>query len=131
MRIVKTMKDIELLKGSLAVNEEIMKDIEEHFRHIYKNLGEEVTLEEFSLAEGGIIVLLEAGDNIADLEEIGLNAEDNGLLGAIPEWINEKVITEGTLIYACIVCNNEYALSIFLKKEDFDQKVENWIDENM
>lgn len=133
MRIIKTMKDIKLLREAEAVNEGILEEIEEHFKHIYKNLGEDegAALEEFSLVDSGIIVLLEAGDNVADLEEIGFNPEDGGLLGVIPEWINEQKLEDCTLITACILCNNEYALSIFLERGIFGQEVENWISENM
>lgn len=133
MRIIKTMKDIKLLREAEAVNEKILEEIEEHFKHIYKNLGEDegAALEEFSLVDSGIIVLLEAGDNAADLSEIGLNPEENGLLGATPEWINEQKLDDCTLITACILCNNEYALSIFLERGIFGREVENWISENM
>lgn len=133
MRIIKTMKDIRLLREAKAVNEEILEEMEEHFKHIYKNLGEDegAVLEEFSLVDSGIIVLLEAGDNVTDLSEIGLNPEENGLLGATPEWINEQKLDDCILRTACILCNNEYALSIFLERGIFGQDVENWINQNM
>ncbi|NMM65126.1 hypothetical protein HBE96_21310 [Clostridium sp. P21] len=131
MRIIKTIKDIELLKEATVVDAGILGEIDKHFKHIYNNLGEGIPIEEFSLVDSGIIVLLEAGDNVADLEEIGLNSEDGGLLGVIPEWINEQKLADCTLITACILCNNEYALSIFLERGKFGKKVEKWISENM
>ena len=131
MRIIKTMKDIQLLKGSKALKAEILGEIEEHFNHIYNNLGEGILIEEFSLVDSGIIVFLEPGDNVEDLPEIGLNPEEKGLLGTIPEFINEQQLEDCTLITACILCNNEYALSIFLERGKFGQEVENWINENM
>lgn len=53
MRTIKTLKDIELLKEASAVKGEILQEIEEHFKHIYKNIGEEdgITIEEFSLSK--------------------------------------------------------------------------------
>lgn len=131
MRIIKTMKDIELLKDSEAVKRDILGEIEKHFKHIYKNLGKGIPIEKFSLIDSGIIVLLEHGDNVADLEEIGLSSEDNGLLGATPEWIEEQELADCTIIIACILCNNEYALSIFFESGKFGKEVENWISENM
>ncbi len=131
MRIIKTIRDIELIKDSKALKAGILREIEEHFKHIYNNLGEGIPIEEFSLVDGGIIVFLEPGDNIEDLAEIGLNPEDNGLLGATPEWINEQNIDDCTLITACILCNNEYALSIFFESGKFGEKVENWISDNI
>ncbi|MVX67371.1 hypothetical protein GKZ28_27520 [Clostridium chromiireducens] len=133
MRTIKTLRDIELLKEASAVRGDILQQMEEHFKHIYKNIGEEdgIAVEEFFLVDSGIIVLLEAGDNVADLAEIGLNPKDNGLLGATPEWINEQKLENCTLITVCVLCNNEYALSIFLERGKFGQEVENWISENM
>ncbi|AKA70872.1 hypothetical protein [Clostridium scatologenes] len=132
MRTIKTLNDIKLLKEASSVEEDILLEIEQHFKHIYKNIGEEegISLEEFSLVDSGIIALLEAGDNVTDLSEIGLNPEDNGLLGATPEWINEQKLADCTVITACVICNNEYALSIFLESGKFSQEVENWINEN-
>ena len=131
MRIIKTMKDIKLLKGSKAAEGNILGEIEEQFKHIYNNFGEGITIEEFSLIDNGIIVLLEPGDNVTDLSEIGLSSEDNGLLGATPEWIEEQKIADCTLITACILCNKEYALSIFFERGKLGEAVENWISENM
>ena len=131
MRIVKTIKDIVKLREASAVKDSILQEIEEQFNHIYENLGEGLPINEFSLMDSGIIVLLEPGDNVTDLEEIGLNSEDSGLIGAEPEWINEQVLSDCRLINACIPCNNEYVLSIFLERGKFGQEVENWINENM
>jgi hypothetical protein len=131
MRIIKTMKDIGLLKESEVVKRNILGEIEEHFKHIYKNLGEGIPIEEFSLVNSEIIVSPEAGDNVTELEEIGLSSADNGLLGAMPEWIELQDLADCILITTCILCNNEYALSIFLESGKFGEEVENWISENI
>lgn len=130
MRIIKTMRDIELLKKAAIVDNQILYEIEKDFRNIYYNVDVGVILEEFSLVEIGLILLLEPGDNVSDLEEIGLDPEENGLLGAIPEFIDEQKLANCTLMTACILCNNEYALNIFFEKGKFGDKVEKWIVEN-
>jgi hypothetical protein len=130
MRIIKTIKDIKLLRELSTVQVEIIEEIELHFKNIYSNLGEGIPIEDFSLVDTGIIVLLEPGDNVTDLSEIGLNPDDNGIIGAIPEWIDEQELSDCTLITACILCNNEYALSIFFESGKFGGEVENWISEN-
>lgn len=131
MRIIKTMKDIALIKEASVVDAGILGEIDKHFKHIYNNLGEGIPIEEVSLVDSGIIVFLEPGDNVADLAEIGLNPEDKGLLGTTPEWINEQKLNDCTLITACILCNNEYALSIFFESSKFGEEVENWISDNI
>ncbi len=131
MRIIKTIKDIKLLRSASVVKKDILDEIELSFNHIYNNLGEGVSLEEFSLVDTGVIVLLEAGDNVTDLSEFGLNPEDNGLLGATPEWIKQEELTNCTLIATCIFCNNEYVVSILFEKGSFGEDVGRWINENM
>lgn len=94
IRIIKTLKDIELLKEKSQINKEVLQEIEEYFKNVYNNIGkpERKLINDFSLKDCGIIVYLEEGDNVWDLEEIGLNPEDNRLLGATPEWIDEQPI---------------------------------------
>lgn len=132
MRIIKNMKDIELLKEVSTVKSDILQIIEGYFKTIYNNYEHEtITLQEFTLNDIGVIVLLEAGDNVADLQEIGLNPKVGGLLGAFPEWLSVIKHENCTLIEACILYNNEYALSLFFEREQFGQDVENWIEENL
>ncbi|MBP2031904.1 hypothetical protein J2Z42_000569 [Clostridium algifaecis] len=132
MRIIKTLKDIELLKEKSQINKEVLIEIEEYFKNLYNNIGkpEGKTINDFSLKDCGIIVYLEDEDNVWNLEEIGLNPEGNGLLGAIPEWIDEQLIGKNALESICIVCNNEYALSIFLLKNNLDNEVKKWIEDS-
>ncbi|MCH3963255.1 MAG: hypothetical protein LKE46_03195 [Clostridium sp.] len=132
MRIIKTLRDIELLKKKSQINRKVLQEIEEYFNNVYSNIGkpEGKTIDEFSLKDCGIIVYIEDGDNVWDLEQIGLNPGDNGLLGAVPEWIDEQPIGEDKLESRCIVCNNEYVLSIFLLKNNMDNEVKNWIEDN-
>lgn len=107
MRIIKTLRDIELLKEKSEIDKEVLQKIEEYFTNIYNNIGkpEGTSIKDFSLKECGIIAYLEDGDNVWDLDEIGLNSEDNRFLGSIPEWIDEQPIEKNTLDSICIVCN--------------------------
>ncbi|WP_254904724.1 hypothetical protein [Clostridium tyrobutyricum] len=104
MRIIKTLKDIELLKEKSQIDREVLQEIEEYFKNVYNNIGKSKgkTIDEFSLKDCGIIVYLEDGDNVWNLEEIGLNPEDNGLLRTAPEWIDEQTIGEDKLDSICI-----------------------------
>lgn len=133
MRIIKTLNDIELLKEAATLSNEILLEIEAHFRTIYKNIGEPggMDINDFSLQNCGIIVYLEAGDNVKDLQEIGLNPQDGGLLGATPEWIDEQAMENGTLVTACILFNNEYCISALFLSDAFSEEVQNWISDNI
>ena len=131
MRIIKKLHDIELLRKAQSVSKEILEEMEGHLKNIYMRLGEPegIDIKEFSLRDSGIIVYLEAGDNVTDLEEIGLNSEDDGLLGSTPEWVEKQVLDDCTLITVYILCNNEYALSIFFMRNAFNSELENWLND--
>jgi len=56
MRIIKILKDIELLKKSHVVQSDILQEIEKHFKHIYNNIGEGIPIEEFYLVYTGMTI---------------------------------------------------------------------------
>ncbi|WP_254906779.1 hypothetical protein [Clostridium tyrobutyricum] len=39
MRIIKTLKDIELLKEKSQIDREVLQEIEEYFKNVYNNIG--------------------------------------------------------------------------------------------
>lgn len=83
MQILRSLDDVSVLRAAgqhpaplLALAERRMKETIEAFR----DAGWEWTADEF-----GEFVLVEAGDDVRDLHEAGLNPEDRGLLGAVWE----------------------------------------------
>lgn len=113
MRFIKTTEDISLLRQAGALSHVLLNEIERQLTTVYENVNDGADIEEFSLRDIGPIVVLEPGDNVRDLEEIGLNPEDGGLLGAAPEWV-ELMEREGQKFYSMvIVLNNEYAINIY------------------
>ncbi|WP_242951262.1 hypothetical protein [Clostridium kluyveri] len=94
IRIIKILKDIELLKKKLHINREALQGIEEYFKNVYNNIGklERKTIDEFSLKDCGIIVYIEDGDNVWDLENL-INKF---------EFIRENVYYEKINNHCCI-----------------------------
>jgi hypothetical protein len=87
MKKIKTLKDIKRITEE-GIDKEIIKEIGLTFFEAWQNLSNDnEELMEFSLENHGYIVLIEEDDNIRDFEEVGLNKEDEGLLGVVPEWI--------------------------------------------
>lgn len=39
MRIIKTLRDIELLKEKSKINKKVIQEIEEYFKNFYNNIG--------------------------------------------------------------------------------------------
>lgn len=129
MRIIKTMDDINLLRQAGALTPSLLDEIERQLRTVYENVNDGDGIEVFSLRDTGPIVALEPGDNVRDLEEIGLNSEDDGLLGAAPEWV-ELMEREGQKFYSIvIVLNNEYAINIYCPPDTVDDEAQRWLEE--
>ncbi|WP_174705161.1 hypothetical protein [Desulfocucumis palustris] len=107
-----------------------MPDETEHqLTTVYENVNEGASIEEFSLRDIGPIVVLEPGDNVRDLEEIGLNSEDGGPLGAASEWV-ELMERDGQKFYSLvIVLNNEYAINIYCPPDAADDEALQWLEE--
>lgn len=71
----------------------------------------------FDPEEHGPIVIIERGDDVRDLSEIGLNPEDGGLLGAI----KEAVIHHQGAYEVLVLYSNDYGV-IFLCPDEL------WLD---
>lgn len=126
---VKTLKDIRLYRQSKdSLSKEFWDYIEQYFRGIMQNLKEEdMSEEDFSLAEYGQIVILSKGDNIDDACKVGLNEEDGGLLAVPFEYVNKAPLDE--LWYECLVMyDNEYGVS-FIIQSGIDSELEEYLKE--
>ena len=130
MRVIKTFKDIELLKKAEALEKPYLEFLKNHFLALHSYIGDDQTLEDFSLVEYGYLVVLEAGDNVRDLQEFCLNPEAEGILCGLHEFIDVETLADGTKLYKIgIVCNNEFMMTFFSKKDQFfyDKEFENWL----
>ncbi len=82
----------------------------------------------YRLEDTGHVVLLEAGDNVRDLKEIGLNHQEQGILGCIPEWF-ETMTLDGVEYYRFLVLYNDSfgGVVFFSAVGAFDHEVEAWL----
>lgn len=83
MRILKTQQDFKLLPRPRALTTAFLDLIEDYFLQLMVELKDEDE-GEFRLGMNGYFVVLEAGDNVRDLGNVGLNRENGGLLGQDP-----------------------------------------------
>jgi len=109
MRIIKTLNDIQLLRKAQALDDGLLGELERKLREAHTNIKDGNTIEKFSLRQYGPLVVLEPGDNLADLEELGFNSEDGGLVGTTPEWVDLLDIAGNRYYDLVIVMNNEGA----------------------
>jgi hypothetical protein len=103
--------------------------VEDYFLLLRDEL--EVELEsEFCLGSHGYIVVLEAGDNVRDLSNVGLNREDGGLLGSCPEYVELLDVGGGLQAYkVAVLYDNDYLMTFFTQAGAHDEEVEQWLKE--
>ncbi len=72
--------------------------------------------------------MLERGDDVRDLRQVGLNPEDQGILGSIPEWVEEVRLDDDTDVYqiACLY-NNGHLMMFFSDVGQYDDIIEDWL----
>lgn len=129
MRVIKTLGDIGLLRAAGTIEPQLLDEAAGMLAEIHGGLEEAASLEEFSLKDHGPIVILESGDNLRDLEEIGLNACDDGLLGAVPEWASLLELPGGLRAFsATIALSNSFCLSILMREDALDDQARAWME---
>lgn len=95
MRIIKTQQDLVILRRVGALPAALLDQVEDYFNQLSVELEDEAE-SQFRLGANAYIVLLEAGDNVHDLGNVGLNHEDGGLLGSCPEYVELIDAGKGT-----------------------------------
>ncbi len=126
MRVIKNQDDVLLLKEAKAISQPFAKHLTKFFDDLQADL-EDMSPNTDRLEDTGHVVLLEAGDNVRDLKEIGLNHQDQGILGCIPEWF-ETMTLDGVEYYRFLVLyNDSFGVVFFSAVGSFDHEVEAWL----
>lgn len=108
MRIMCTDKDLDLLEQHNAITRNLLLTLR---NNLAQNLSWvcEAAPNEVSLDDHGPIFLLEPGDNTRGLAPAGIPSHIGGLLGVIPEYV-EEVNLDGEIFWkALVVLGNSYA----------------------
>ncbi len=124
---LKTLADFRRHRQAGSLPPEFLEHLETIFHELHESLGEDHSIENFSLDEHGYIVVLEKGDDLTDLQEVGLNPEDKGLLGTWPEFVELEKLSCGCYYRILILYNNEYAMLFFVRSGDFGSEIEAWL----
>jgi hypothetical protein len=127
MRILKTKQDFDVLRRSGALRAALIDQVEDYFLQLEDELEDEVG-SEFCLGRHGYIVVLEAGDNLRDLGNVGLSREDGGLLGSYPEYVELFDLGNGHQAYkVAVLYDNDYLMTYFTQAGAHNEEVEQWL----
>ena len=126
MRVIKNQDDVRLMAQAKAINPQFAEHLIQFFDELQADL-EDMSPNTYRLEDTGHVVLLEAGDNVRDLREMGLNHQDEGILGCIPEWF-ETITLDGVEYYRFLVLyNDSFGVVFFSAVGAFDHEVEAWL----
>lgn len=126
MRVIKNQNEVRLMARAKAISPQFAEHLIQFFDELQADL-EDMSPNTYRLEDTGHVVLLEAGDNVRDLKEIGLNHQEQGILGCIPEWF-ETMILDGVAYYRFLVLyNDSFGVVFFSVVGAFDHEVEAWL----
>lgn len=83
MRIIRTKQDINFLRSAEVLPAPLLDHVEDYFGQLRIEMEDEAE-SHFRLGEIGYIVLLEVGDNVRDLGNVGLAPEKGVCWEAAP-----------------------------------------------
>jgi hypothetical protein len=126
MRVIKNQDDVRLLKEAKAISQPFAKHLTKFFDDLQADL-EDMSPNTYRLEDTGHVVLLEAGDNVRDLKEIGLNHQDQGILDCIPEWFETMTLDEVEYYRFLVLYNDSFGVVFFSAVGAFDHEVEEWL----
>lgn len=127
MLVIKNHRDVSRYQQCKVMGSEFAEHVKAYLRYLQDEL-DAIEPGEYSVEDTGFIVVLEVGDDVRDLSNIGLNPEDQGLLGTIPEWI-EKVELGGTEYYRFLVIyTDSFAVTFYSAVGSHHEVVETWLE---
>jgi hypothetical protein len=127
MRVIKNQDDVRLLKEAKAISQPFAKHLTKFFDDLQADL-EDMSPNTYRLEDTGHVILLEAGDNVRDLKEIGLNHQDQGILGCIPEWFETMTLDDVEYYRFLVLYNDSFGVVFFSAVGAFDHEVEAWLE---
>lgn len=128
MKAIRTAADLRSVSNSLP--KPYIQRLVADFSMLQRALADGESLDEFSLQDHGYLVILENGDDVRDLSEVGLNPEDEGLLGSMPEYVETLSLGDNLQVYKiAVLYDNDYMMFFYSQVGIHDEEVEEWLRE--
>ncbi|GEM_PF-790886 len=132
MRVIQTKEDIECLRRANALPEPYLGLVEGDFQRVQGGVEAQSGPGAYHPGIEGYFVVLEEGDNLRNLEVVGLDPGEGGLLGCAPEAVDLLEPAPGLKVFQVLVAyNNSSLMSFYLEKGLADPEVEAWLKKNL
>ena len=131
MRIICTDKDLQLLEQHNALTPNVLLFLKGNLAQNLSWICEAVP-DQVSLEDHGPIFLLEPGDNTRGMAPAGIPSHIGGLLGVIPECVEEVNVDSKIFWKALVVLGNSYAPTYWIPvgmDPEVDQHLAKYLDE--
>lgn len=116
--------------NSLKMAEGIQDEMASHLIEFFTKLQEDLdrlSPGTYKVEDSGHVVIFEDKDDVRNLSDIGLNHEDQGILGCIPEWF-ETIELDGIKYYRFLVLyNDSFGVIFYSAIGIFEYEVEEWM----
>lgn len=122
MKVIQTQEDFDQLKRDGLLEPEMAEHLTQFITSLQAVL-DEMSPNTYDLGDAGSIVILEKGDDVRNLTEIGLG---QGLMEFIPEWF-QVVALDGIAYYRfLILLGDSFGIVFFSPIGIYDNEVETW-----
>jgi len=130
MRIICNDQDLKLLELHRAITPNLLLFLRDDLAQNLSWICEAVP-NEVSLDDHGPIFLLELGDNPRGMAPAGIPSRIGGLLGLIPEYVEEVNLDDNMFWKALVVIGNSYAPTYWIPvgmDPELDQHLSKYLD---
>ncbi len=122
VRIIKNNDDVLLLYRAGLIGDEFREHLTRYFDRLQTDL-DELEPDRYGVEDCGYVVILEAGDNVRDLSNVGLNPSNSRLLGSGPEYCELLQLDEIGYYSLLIIYNNSFAVDFYSPMGCHDEEV--------
>lgn len=128
MRTINTRQDIEDLSRDGTLPAALTGYVAEFFRQLETELADHEE-DAFRLDQHGLIVLLEAGDDLRSLNFAGLRSESGDFIRHAVEFVEKLDLGEVQTYRLAVMLDNDFVVTIFTLAGTHDEEAEQWLSE--
>lgn len=127
MKVFVTWNELMELEEKLEKN--IFSELKRYFIELMTEMLDEEDFESYDVSEVGKISVLESGDELAHLPDIGMTEETMTVLESIPEYVEPVRLSSGLWYRVVIIFGDSGGVVIYVPDEMVTGDFEIWINE--
>jgi hypothetical protein len=128
LKIITEWQHIKVLED--VIEQSLIDELRSYFKEIVTEMLSEEDYENYDITEVGKMAVLEVGDAIDNLPEIGFYDETIRLTESISEYVERVEIDEEIYYRILVLLNDAEGVIIYAKANTHGDEFENWVLEN-